>query len=278
MKIRHNKLLLGSLIFILLAEAFFTGILPVTKGYLFGELGNKSPAIWFALGCSFLNFLAIDFFQCFKAYFVTRVSLWYRALRTKFVVREQRTDSDITNIPQRIQEDIKLSYHSRITVWCEYLVSGLILVQLFLLNIRVPLLVIAALIYAAVSIFIAIRFNPRLTKAEIDVQQYEANFRSSLVENVKDMSHLLPTNAIVQKVAKIRMEYLLFTKLQLSLVIVLPYLVLLPSYIADKIDFGTLMQHQSTFSLIVVNASVLIQLYMTLIQGHASDKRVKELL
>lgn len=181
-----------------------------------------------------------------------------------------------SNTPQRIQEDIKLSYVQRITVWCEYFVSGLILIQLMALNIHQPLLVIGALVYAGVSVVIAMLFNPRLTRAEIDSQQAEASYRTRLVGNILDISGLSSANDASIKAARIRTEYLLFTKLQLGLVAVLPYVVLIPQLFSGAIDLGTVVKHQSTFALIVVNAAVLIQLYPNWIQGKASEQRVRE--
>ena len=76
---------------------------------------------------------------------------------------------------------------------------------------------------------------------------------------------------------RIRMGYSLFTKLQLGIMSVLPYVVLIPELVAGDITLGTLMKHQATFALIVVNASILIQYFTILIQGKASDERVKEI-
>jgi ABC-type uncharacterized transport system fused permease/ATPase subunit len=274
---KHNKVFLLILGLIITAEASFTGLLPVSRGHLFSLLSNKSAitVIWLALFWYFLNYFTIDLFQSFKGYIVLKVSLWYRNLRTEAVIRNFQ-NTEATNIPQRIQEDIKLSYNSRIEVWCEYLIAGLILVQLFLLNLNEPILVICALVYAIISVLIAIRFNPRLTRAELMSQQAEACFRTSLVSNLTDISLLGPTNITLMKAARLRLEYLLFTKLQLGLVAVLPYIILIPKLLNGSIDLGLLMRHQSTFGLIVINAAILIQMYPKLIQGNASELRVNE--
>lgn len=278
MKYKHCWPLLAILLVILIGEAVFTGLLPVSRGHLFTLLTNKSnvSGIWYALFFYFLTYFSIDLFQSFKGYLILKVSLWYRIIRTKYVTNCSM--NCVTNIPQRIQEDIKLSYLCRITVWCEFLVSGIILVQLFSINLSEPTLIICALGYAVLSIFIAFMFNPRLTKAELASQQAEACFRTSLVSNLTDITLLSPTNSTLTKVAKIRTEYLLFTKLQLGLVAVLPYIILIPKLINGSIDLGAVVQHQSTFALIVVNAAILIQMFPTLIQGKASDLRVKEII
>ncbi len=270
---------LGSLLsLILISESLLTGLLPVTSGQLFGYLNTKEILIWSALWFYFLNHIALDFFQAIKLYFVMKLSLRLRKDRTKKVLIS-RQKKDISNIPQRIQEDIKLSYINRITVWCEYFISGTILIQLLIMNLDAPILIIAALVYAGISVVIAMKFNPKLTLVEKEVQATEASFRDCIKDKnvLNSLTSLSYANTESLRAAKVRMHYLLFTKLQLGLVTILPFLVLVPSLLNGTIDLGTLMKHQATFSLIVVNAAILIAYYTTLIQGKASEERVREL-
>jgi ABC-type uncharacterized transport system fused permease/ATPase subunit len=180
---------------------------------------------------------------------------------------------NIPNADQRIQEDIKLSYQNRFTVWAEYFISGTIVAQLLLINISVPILSAAALGYALLSVLIAYKFNPRLRSAEVMVQQEEANFRAKY----QSIRSFFTANDASLRAEKIKTEYLLFTKLQLGLVTVLPYIILIPSLLNGSIDLGTLIKHQATFALIVVNAAILIQYYTVLIKGKASEERVRDL-
>jgi ABC-type uncharacterized transport system fused permease/ATPase subunit len=289
---KHSKTLLALVVLIIAVESIATGLLPISRGHLFSLFELKAGPIWTALFFYFINYLILDFCQCFKGFSVLKLALWYRTIRTQNINNElidTNVDNNLyndedpyplslpSNTPQRIQEDIKLSYLQRITVWVEYVISGLILVQLFLLNLSQPLLVAFAATYAVISVFIAARFNPRLTKAEINIQEAEASYRSQLVSSVTDISGLDVANKVSLKSKWIQTEYLLFTKLQLGLIAVLPYAVLLPQLLSGTIGLGTMIEHQATFALIVVNAAVLIQLYPMLIQGQASEKRVKEI-
>ena len=88
---------------------------------------------------------------------------------------------------------------------------------------------------------------------------------------------LSKTNRIVLASTLTRTKYLLFTKLQNGLLLVIPYIVLIPQYFNNKITIGVLMRHSATFDLIVVNATILLSLYPILIAGLASDLRVKEM-
>lgn len=261
------------LITILLSESILTGLLPVTRGGVFEMLEAKNVGVWLAIGFYFCNYLFLDFFQAIKSYFVLKVSLWFRTRRTHLICRKG-VKKDIDTVPQRIQEDVKLSYLSRLTVYCEYFVSGIILIYLIVMNLDVPVLVGAGILYAVVSVGIAYAFNPRLNRAEQMSQEHEAKFRNTLLQKLTPR-FLKKTNEAVRRAQVIRTQYLLFTKLQLGLMTVLPYIVLIPQLFAGEINLGDLVQHQATFSLIVVNAAILIQYYTILIQGKASEDRVQ---
>ena len=273
--LKKSKWIILILFLVLVLESVLTGFLPHSRGYLFQLLEAKAGPIWLAIGIYFSNYLFLDFFQSIKGFVVTKVALVFRTFRTKKISKGHK--NGVINTPQRIQEDVKLSYVSRITVWCEYFVSGTILVQLLLLNLDEPILVIASLLYALISVLIAMLFNPKLNYAEKSVQEKEATYRRMLIKNPLDLLGLGPANEASIKAAAIRMNYYLFTKLQLGLIKVLPYIVLVPSLLSGEIDLGTLVKHQVTFALIVVNAAILIQYYTILIQGKASDERVREI-
>lgn len=273
----RNKIIAISLVgVVLIAESLLTGILPESRGYLFGFLESKTEGIYLALALYYCNYLFLDFFQAIKGYTILKLSLIFRSERTEDLIDNNKIKDCISNTPQRIQEDIKLSYHSRFTVWAEYFISGTILVQLMILNMSEPILVVASLVYAIISVLIAIKFNPKLSFAEKHVQHNEANFRTSLIEKYTTKL-LYPANEANLKAGIIRMNYALFTKLQLGVMSVLPYIVLIPQLLAGDITLGILMKHQATFALIVVNAAILIQYYTILIQGKASEERVQEL-
>ena len=265
------KKLIVLIITILILESVLTGLIPHSRGMLFGYLESKVGPIYLALLLYFLNYLFLDFFQSIKGYCITKLALLCRRKRTLDLMFNHK--DNIPNADQRIQEDIKLSYQNRFTVWAEYFISGTIVAQLLLINISVPILSAAALGYALLSVLIAYKFNPRLRSAEVMVQQEEANFRAKY----QSIRSFFTANDASLRAEKIKTEYLLFTKLQLGLVTVLPYIILIPSLLNGSIDLGTLIKHQATFALIVVNAAILIQYYTVLIKGKASEERVRDL-
>lgn len=273
--LKHKYLIL--LILIIISEAVITGIIPIYRSDLYGALSNKTPQIYEAILYCFIVYFFCDFFQSIKSFFVLKVALKFRTQRTIKVAGIQLLKpSDLDNIPQRIQEDIKISYVNRITVLCEYFISSTIVAQLIYLNRDEPKLILAAAIYTILSVLIAITFNPKLTATEKEVQKGEASFRSSLAAGL-NFTSLVVANQSSINAAKVRTGYLLFTKLQLGILTMLPFIILAPALINGTMDFATMMKHQGTFSLLVVNAAILISMYTTLIQGKASEQRVKEI-
>ena len=260
---------------IIAVESGFTGLLPSSRGFVFHNLEIKSNFIWMALFAYFINYFLLDLIQSVKGYVITKAALCKRTIETSSVVGSLNTTT--TTLPQRIQEDIKLAHLSGITVTVEYIISFLIFLQLVYLNFDAPILLVSATVYSILSVLIAIQFNPRLRKAEIDVQEQEARYRSGLVTNPTDLALLPVANLYTLKAKWIETEYLLFTRLQLGLLNVLPYIVLIPGYFEGSIDLGQLMAHQAAFSLLVVNASILIQMYPTYIKGRACRERVSEI-
>lgn len=279
-----NKKLVGALVALLFIEALLTGFIPLTKGMLYDAFTAKA-GIYFCIFIAFFNYFFLDTAQCLKGWMVNKVAMKARENRTGSVINGltstppvdlSRNGHPVDNVPQRIQEDIKLSYISRITVWCEYSISAAITIQLLIINLHQPVLVAASLGYAMLSVVIAYLFNPRLKAAEVMVQKEEANFRESLANSLSPIGLPKAVSATI-RAATIRLQYQLFTKLQLGLLNVLPYIVLTPLLVNGTITIGELVKHQSTFSLIVVNAAILIQYYTVLIQGKASESRVRDL-
>lgn len=258
------------LIGIILLEALLTSMLPYTKGWFFSSLEARS-GIYLMLVYLFINNFTLDLIQSFKTYCTTRYSLNKRERHSRELVLVNNKDVD--NVAQRVQEDVKLMYQNRYIVYVEYWISGIILATIIVSNFNYYWLILGALTYAIISIGIAYLFNPRMCKAEKLVQSSEANYRT----NYNILSFLFIANRNCLYNAKVKLEYTLFTKLQNSLLLIIPYLLLLPSYLLGNIMFGELIKIATMFQLLVVNADILIAMYPTLIIAKASKERVEEL-
>ncbi len=141
---------------------------------------------------------------------------------------------------------------------------------------HIPLLLTGALVYSAISVVLAMKFNPKLKRVEILEQKAEASFRHKLYGCLSPAG-LIGANKACLMAARTRMSYRLFTKFQLAVMTILPYIALIPALLDGNLTLGELVRHSSTFGLIVVNASILISLYPLWVKSIASKIRVSEL-
>lgn len=259
---------------LLVSEAVITGLFPYSRGHLYEILTEKQGLLWLGIAFFFCNQFFFEVIQSIKKFLVIKMALRVRKERTDKVINDGIVIED--HVPQRLQEDIKLSYLMRLTVISEYFVSILILAQLTIVNLNVPLLLLAGFAYAGISVYIAIKFNPKLKHAEISEQRAEAEYRRSCTESLNPAG-VIGANKSSLLAAFFRMQYDLFTRAQLAILVVLPYLVLGPMVFAGTMSMGELVQHSTTFSLIVVNAGLLIQYYTVWVKGSASEHRAREL-
>lgn len=265
-----------ALILIIVAEATLTSVIPLSRGYFYDLIQAYSPLVYVGLGVLFLNALGLETMQAVKNYVVKVTSLMARETKTKEIVKRKKEMARVKNIDQRIQEDIRETYKNRIFVFTEYAISSLILIGLIATNIHDWKLVLGALVYAVITISIAYMFNPKMKQSEKGIQITEANFRLKLNRTISLMGFKAAQDANYFA-NRVRTAYLLFTKTQSSILIILPYLVLLPSYIAKVITLGDLVQASTVFSLIVVNANILVAIFPVLTAGNASKERMEEL-
>lgn len=265
------------LIIEILIESIATALMPVTEGNFINSLNKLDPihVIYLNLALYFIMRFVYYICQAFKDYCVILYSQYLREKKTNNLIINNQT---VDNIPQRIQEDIKLMYFNQVTVYTEYVISAIIFVALLIINYQHKFLVLSALAYGIISLGIAYMFNAKMKYAEKIVQKSEADFRSNLSEYLSGIpfsfGSVLFSNI---QAANIRLGYKLFTKLQGGLIILLPYLLLLPSFLAKEISMGDMVQQALVFGLLVVNFDIAISMFPYLTQGRASEERVKEL-
>jgi ABC-type uncharacterized transport system fused permease/ATPase subunit len=133
-------------------------------------------------------------------------------------------------------------------------------------------LVLGAIAYAALSTILAYLFNPRLTKAQKSIRKTEASFRHAL--DYMTFSDAQDANI---KAGKIQLGFDLFTKVQVVILGILPFLMLIPALLGHTMTFTQIIEQVSTFELIVVNGAILVSMFPNYIQARASKQRVEEL-
>lgn len=262
------------LILLVVLEALFTGLLPMTRSELFGDLAKVSTLSYISCIYVCINIFILEGVRAIKTYTVLRASLAKREEHTNRLLSDPciHTSDKVDNIPQRIQEDVKLSYFNRFTAVTEYWISGLILLYLIFMNYSHYYLVLAALVYAALSTIIAYLFNPKLTKIQKVIRNTEAEFRSKL----DDVTLSFAQQANV-KAGKLQLGFDIFTKVQTTIMMTLPFFILIPMLLSHSITFTELVEQVTTFELIVINGAILVTMFPQYIQARASKQRVEEL-
>lgn len=258
---------------ICLIEIVSTGILPWTKGIFFQALEDKTQTVWLFLGYMGLNYLILELVQSFKGLLVIRSAQEIRRGTSQNLLKFV---TNLTSGAQRLQEDVKIYFTNKIQVYSEYFISFGCVVMLVGLNIHQPILLLGALAYAGVTITINKIFSPMMRKAEQIVQQSETELRDDIRENLQ-LNLLENTIACNLTANKIRFQYTLWSKFQSLLLVFLPYIVLTPLFLKGNINLGEFMSASSTFSLIALNASIIIQLFSTYTVAQASRERVEEM-
>lgn len=270
---KENKKFIIILFLICIVEIIATALLPTTKGIFFQALESHAKDVWILLSYMCINYAIIEMFQAGKEYFkIKSAQEGRRGLSHNLLIHANK----LTSGAQRIQEDIKLYYQNMISVYSEYFISISTVILLIVININQGQLIVGAVVYSIVVLGINKLFNKSMRKAEVIVQQSETELR----DDVRDNSHLMLLDKTIGcnlTANVIRLKYALFSRAQNLLLIFLPYIVLVPLFLADKINLGTFMSASSTFSLIALNATILIYMYPVFTTGLACKDRLEEL-
>lgn len=261
------------LVLVLLVEIILTCLIPTATGYFFNKLESYDNAAWFGLLIYAGVRFALDVVQNLKPYTIT---LFANIKRLKLTEDYLEITSSVSNREQRIQEDIKFYTNNSITVYSEYFISFAIVVFLMVQNINHWILLLSALIYSAICIGSAALFRPIMIRTEKNIQIAETNFRDEVRLNIWPYS-LKDLISINNKNALIKFNYGLCVKVQSGIMLALPYAALIPFYLAKTLTLGQLMEQASIFMLLVLNMSIIVNMYPTLMQAMASKHRIDEL-
>lgn len=265
------------LLFCLLLEIVVTALIPVSKSVFFNQLGTFSHNALYGLLFYLGVLVSLDAIQNFKPLLITLYTNIRRDLITKQYFN-RGFDNETRN--QRLQEDIKLFVVNQTTVYCEYFISGGIVLILIIQNYHFPFLVLSSIIYSVICCISAFLFKPKMIILEKQIQQQETTFRNMLkyaysfdyIQNLfKDVLTINVKNAYIQ------FYYGLLTKFQTGIVTVLPYIYFLPKYLAKQVTLGMVMEQAAIFQLLVINIFILSTLFPKWMQAKASKERLDEL-
>lgn len=256
-------------------EIGLTCLVPFSKGHFFNVLELKlQSALLLALVFYFGNIVILDLSQTLKPYLIIQVAQNYRAISlNKF--KNITKYLHIQAFPQRIQEDIRLYWQNKLTIISEYIISFGIILYLVISNYTQVKLIIASIIYSLVCIYLAYIFKSKLVQKEKAVQQEEAAFRINLSKlEFKGFKEAIVANL---QAARIKLGFGTVTTLQKNLMLILPYIFFLPFYMNGTMSLGLLMQQATIFDLLVLNFTIVINMFPLVTQTIASKERIEEL-
>ena len=230
------------------------------------------------------------------------VSKWLDK-RTYYLL--QLTHKDTDNPDQRISEDIRLFTNITLTLGMGFIRAlGVFIAFVVILwnlsgKITLPMvnitingyLVYVALIYATLGTVFAHLIGRKLVGLNYIQQQYEANFRYSMVrlrENSENIAFYRGennekatfinyfTDVITNfwEILKKRKQLTWYNSIYSQIAIIFPFLVLMPRYLAKEIRLGGLMQIASAFGKVQESLSFFVDAYSRIAEWQAVIDRL----
>lgn len=284
--LKEHKVIVAIFLGTIIAEIVLTVLIPSWRGYFYGIVEAKQAGQVLHACLLFVGLIGgLVVLQSLKTWLKAIMGLSLREIITLMLLNKWNSASTLTkeslSFPdQRINEDAKLCTVLSLGVASELFISGGIVLYLVLTLQNLSLIAYATLYTVVVSI-VALLMHKPLVKADINLQIAEADQRFTLSKMV--MGHGQETlhekfQSITGKYRQyvgLLLGYNIFNGLQNNLSILVPFLILLPTYFTGDITFGILMRDIASFELIVINSTILLNLYPQVINMNAAWTRVR---
>lgn len=256
-----------------------------------------------------------------KNYFIGKLSIFWRNWLTHNILNElfngennyldlKRFSSEIDNIAQRIQEDVKTFVNLTLTLGTDFLksvlslgafvgtlwvVGGALSFSLLGLNVIIPgYLVWVALIVALAATMIAHFIGKSLGENNKKAERMEADFRQNLAELNEDAENIAEEhaeayykksfenkindiNGTADKKLKAQTKLVAFQNFYSELAGVLPNILAAPLYFSGLIGVGELMQIGMSFTQVNSSLSWFVETYESLSAYKTSIERISEM-
>jgi len=254
---------------IVIAEITLTCIIPVWKEYFFDVLQNKQiDKFSLAVTLFLLLTLSLGCAQGTKAWVSQKLSLLIRSAGNKVLLKKWvYSDREQKNYTQPITEALKNWTEYFIYTVVEVIISASIIIGLVLANLNSPLILWGSLVYTIIITAVATVFNKPLVNSDATYQSSEGIYRES-ISDIKNgngdytaKQKYLDVVANYSRYIKVTMYFTLFSRLKNSTASVVPFILLSTSYFSGAISLGDFMAGVATFELIVVNSTILLEIY-----------------
>ena len=280
--IRTGALLLS----ILVLEIALTVYIPEWKRTFYDAIEQKQVDQFMSGILMFLITMGtLTLTQSLKGFVACRLGLNFRTAITKVLLKMWTKSKDLmafNNPAQRVNEDAKFCTDNTFVVLAEVFISLGIVIFLILHNLDHGLLICAAILYTVVVSGGAILFNKPMKTADLDLQQAEANHRTSLAKIALDLGDYTAKSAYLEvvgaysKYVVVTTKFYLFRSFQNNVSILVPFMILVPPYFAGIGSFGSIMEGVSIFELLVINGTILLSLYLQVVKAQAGLHRLVE--
>lgn len=274
-----------ALLLIIGLEIAGTVYLPELKKTLFDSIEAKNlQAVidYFIFSTIFLTLFG--FIQGIKEYVAHRWAIFIRTSLVKTLQKKwvKKGAPQIDNPDQRINQDTFMATDLAVSNILEIIISAVITVILVIQSFNMTGIWLGALIYTVVVSGLMLFFNKPLVKSEIEYQRAEADHRFSLAKialGSGDYTSKANYKRLLDKYVSyigVVLGFQMFSGVSRQVSDIIPYALLLPLYFAGSMTLGSVMQGVSIFVLIVINATIMLQLYPRVTKAQASWHRIKE--
>jgi ABC-type uncharacterized transport system fused permease/ATPase subunit len=287
LKLDKKSALKAALFFLVViaVEIAATIYLPNTKKPIFDSLEKFDYAAFMSsLFTMFYIYVALYAAQGLKSWLGARLAFICRDALMKTIKKQWAlTGTTITQSCTRLNDDVRVSTEVAMCVFVEVFISAIIVIGLIIGMLGQPLLLVSGLVYATVSVGLALLFRNPIVSRKVALLNAEGAHRLALTKvssghgdyTSKERWQEL-REAFVRNISML-MRYRLFSAIQMSVMLSVPFLLLVPDYFSHSITLGDVMQGVLSFDLLVLNAAIWVTLYPQVTEAQAAMIRVNEL-
>ncbi len=190
--------------------------------------------------------------------------------------------TNVSNPCTRLNDDTRVATEEALKVFVEIIISVSIVAGLLFTIWKWPVLFWTAIGYSAVSISLAMLFRTPLIRSKYDLLNKEGEHRIALTKiSMQQGDYTSKTKwellrGAYRKYINVCRNYKLFNAVQSAAMYTIPFIIMAPDYFAGHITLGDVTQGTLTFDLLVLNATIWVQLYPQVTEAQTAFIRVHE--
>ena len=257
------------LVLVVVIEIVLTVLIPEWKSNFFSVMQAKDvDKFWVAIALFAALMLSLGAMQGVKTWLAQTFSFEFRRVASKILLKKWvKGGKTIKNYTQAQTEALRYVTEIPVMITTEAFISLFIVISLLLVNLDKPTVVISSLVYTLAVIVVAKIFNKPLVTTHTVLQETEGSYREAISDiqnghgDFSSKQKYLNVTVAYLKYIKTQMYFRLFGTLKGSLTSIVPYVLMAEGYFSGAYTLGQFMAAVSTFELIVINATILVQLY-----------------